>query len=397
MNRKFLIGIPLLAGFLFVFSAGVSAQTDEAREVVSSGVGYIMAGDVAHARDDAIDDALRKGIEQVLGTMVESETLVENFQLIEDNIMTKTRGYVQKYDIVKEGKRDAQMYEVTVRAILKVSNIQDDLEGISTLMRRKNTPRVMVMIDEKNVGETPGFHYFEAEMNTAETTLMNYFMAKGFRFIDRATVQRYMDQQKASAILQGDTGLAAALGKQVGAEVVLTGKAMAKATVVEAYGAKIRSQQATVQIKAIRTDTGDIIATTGGQGKHSHIDDMQGGVIAIQEACNKLAEPLMSQILNQWQTDVSSGATIVLNVEGVNDYTELSNFKNSLKYYVRGMQSANQRSYSGGLAVLEVVMKGSADDLAQRLTGKDFNGKQARVTGMTQNSVTVRLVGSQTQ
>jgi len=383
-------GIPLLAGFLFLFSG--HAQTDETREVISSGVGSIIGGDVAHARDNAIEDALRRGIEQVLGTLVESETLVENFQLIEDNIMTRTRGYVQRYEVVNESRRSAELYEVAVRAVLKISDIQDDLEGIATLMRRKNTPRLMVMIEEKNIGETPGFHYVETEMNTAETALMNYFMAKGFRFIDRATVQRYLDQQKASAILQGDAALASALGKQVGAEMVLTGRAIAKATETEAFGARIRSQQATVQVRAIRTDTGDIIATSSGQGAHPHIDDVQGGVLAIQKACDKLAGPLMTQILNHWQADVSGGGTIVLNVQNVADYMQLNRFNNSLRYYVRGLQSVTQRSFSDGFAVLEVVMRGSADDLAQRLSGRDMEGIRIRVTGMTQNSVTVQLV-----
>ncbi len=390
MKRLMVFGIPLLAGFLFVFSA--LAQTGEAQEVTATGMGAIVGGDVAHARDDAIEDALRKGIEQVLGTMVESETLTENFQLIEDNIMTKTRGYVQNYEVVSEGKRSAEMYEATVRMILKTANIQDDLDGIMTLMKRKNMPRLMVLIDETNIGETPGNHLVTAELNTAETSLMNWFMAKGFRFVDQATVKQNLDQQRADAILQGNAAQAAAVGKMVGAEVVITGKAVAKANVTEAFGAQIRSQQATVAVRAIRTDTGDIIATATGQGAHPHIDDVQGGVMAIQKACDKLAGPLMTQILAQWQTDVSSGQTIVLNVQNVADYMQLNQFKNSLKYYVRGLETVNQRSFSDGYAVLEVVMKGSGDDLAQRLSGKDMDGIQIRVVGMTQNSVTVKLV-----
>lgn len=383
-----------MAGFFFSHPA--PAQTGEAQEVVCSGVGYIMGGDIAHARDDAVEDALRKGIEQVLGTLVESETLVENFQLIEDNIMTKTQGYVQTYEIVQEKKRSEQMYEVTVRAVLKVANIQDDLDGIATLMKRKNTPRMMVMIQEQNIGETPGMHYFETDINTAETAIMDWFMAKGFRFVDPNVVRQNLDQQTASAILSGNSQQAASLGKNLGAEVVLTGKAVAKATETVAFGAKIRSQQATVAVRAIRTDTGDIIATGSDQGKHPHIDDMTGGVIAIKQASEKVSEQLMSKILDRWQSDIASGSTIVLHVRGLQDYMHLNKFKNSLKYYVRGLQSTTQRSFSDGYAVLEVVMKGNADDLAQRISGKDIEGMQAKVTGMTQNSVSIQLTSTGT-
>ncbi|MFH1942240.1 MAG: hypothetical protein ABIL68_09050, partial [bacterium] len=142
-----LLGGLLYCGMGFSQEQGVAVQT-EAKEVVATGLGSIVGGDVAHARDDAVEDALRNGLEQALGLIVESETLVENFQLIEDNILSKTQGYVQKYDVVREGKRSEELYEVSVRALVKMSNLKDDFEAVRALIRRKNTPRMMVMIEE---------------------------------------------------------------------------------------------------------------------------------------------------------------------------------------------------------------------------------------------------------
>ena len=388
--------ILVLVGFLFPWQKSISQEQDtsnvEVKEVVSSGVGSIVEGDVAHARDDAIEDALRKGIEQALGLLMESETLVENFQLIEDNIFSKTQGYVQKYSVIKEGKRNDQLYEVTVRATVKMADLKNDLQGIATLMHRKKTPRMMVMIEERNIGEAPGlFHYFETDMNTAETAIMQAFMAKGFKFVDQATVKRNLDKEKAAAILEGDVAQAAALGRKVGAEVVITGKAFAKATVFEAFGAKQRSQQATVTVRAIRTDTGEIIATASSHGAYPHIDDVVGGTKAIQKACEKLSDELMTQILDRWQSDVSSGTTLTLKVRGVSNFDQLKKFKNGLKYYVRGLSSVIQRDWYNGFATLEVVMKGTSEDLAQRLSGKNIEGIKVNVVGMSQNSVTVEL------
>ncbi len=363
-----------------------------AYEVVTSGLGSIVGNDVAHARDDAIEDALRKGVEDALGLIVKAETLVENFQLIEDNIYSKTQGYIQKYDIVSEGKRNEQLYEVTVKAVVKMTDLKDDYEGIKTLMHRKNMPRMMIMIEERNIGETPDFsHYIEADMNTAELALTQAFMEKGFKFVDQATVKRNLDNEKAAAILEGDVNQAAILGKSVGAEIVLTGKALAKATVMEAFGVSQRSQQATVTVKAIRTDTGDIIATSSGQGAYPHIDDVIGGTKAIQKACSKMSEDLITQILDRWQTDISSGATLTLKVKGVKDFDQLNKFKSALKYYVRGLQAVTQREWEEGYSVLEVEMKGTSEDLAQRLSGKNIEGTLVKVIGMSQNSVTVQL------
>jgi len=387
----------LLVGLFLTWLGSISqeqiASKEDTKEVVASGVGSIIEGDVAHARDDAIEDALRKGIENALGLIVESETLVQNYQLIEDNIFSKTQGYIQKYDVVQEGEQSEQLYEVTVRALVKMADLKNDLDAIETLMRRKNRPRLMVMIEERNIGEAPGlFHYFEADMNIAETAIMDAFMAKGFKFVDQATVKKNLDQEKAAAILEGDVALASSLGKTVGAEVVITGKALAKATVVEAFGATQRSQQATVNVRAIRTDTGDIIATSSAQGAYPHIDDVAGGTKAIQRACEKLSEDLMTKILDQWQTDVSSGTTLILKVRGVASYEQLNKFKSSLPYYVRGLSSVVQRDWYQGFATLEVIMTGNSDDLAQRLAGKTIDGIQIKIVGTSPNSVTVEFI-----
>ena len=389
---KQVIRAAMLVLLIPVICAAQDSTEAETQDIVASGLGSILQGDVAHARDDAIEDALRRGLEQAMGMMIEAESLVENFQLIEDNIYSKTSGYVQTYDVLREGKRNEQLYEVTLRARVKTAALQDDLDAIATLMRRKNTPRMMVMIQESNIGEAPGLSgYLEADMNNAETAIMDGMMAKGFRFVDQSVVKQNLDRSVAAAILEGDTRQAADLGRKVNAEVVITGKAMAKATVVDVYGIRQRSQQATVNVRAIRTDTGDIIATSSAQGAFPHIDDMVGGTRAIQKACEKITGDMVEKILNQWQADVSTGAALTLNVQNVADYGQLIKFKNALEYYVRNLTSVSQRDFSGGLATFEVVMTGNSDDLAQRLSGKTIEGIRISVIGMTQNSVTVRL------
>ncbi|MBN2029375.1 hypothetical protein JW824_03950 [bacterium] len=394
-QRKWIALFPVCLLILFPSRSMLVQNTsdEEAKEVIATGMGSIIGGDIAHARDDAIDDALRTGIENALGTIIEAETLVENFQLIEDNIFSRTQGYVQNYQIVREGQRSEQLYEVTVNATIKMTDLKNDLEGIATLMRRKNTPRMMVIIQEQNIGEAPGiFGYFEADMNTAETAIMEAFMAKGFKFVDHETVRRNLEKEQAVAIMEGDVSKAAALGLAVGAEVVITGKALAKATVVEAFGATTRSQQATVTARAIRTDTGDIIAIQSADGAFPHIDDAVGGARAIQRACEALSEKLIDQILDQWQEDISQGSTITLQIEGVSDFSQLTKFKNALPYYVRGLTSVMQRDWHEGFATFEVVMTGSSEDLASSLSGRDIEGIQVKVIGMSQNSVTVEIV-----
>ena len=158
------------------------------------------------------------------------------------------------------------------------------------------------------------------------------------------------------------------------------------------YGTRQRSQQATVTVRAIRTDTGDIIATGMGQGAFPHIDDVVGGTKAIQKACEKLSGDLITRILDRWQDDVSAGTSLTLKVRNVADFSQLSALKSALPVHVRGLSNVVQREFHGGLATLELTMTGNADDLAQRLSGKVIANMRVKVTGMTQNSVTIELL-----
>ncbi len=391
MTSTALAAVFIAAGLCIHAGAQVAAPAGPA-EVTATGNGSIVGGDAAHAKDDAVEDALRKAVEQTLGTMIQAESLVENAQLIEDRILSKTEGYVQKYSIIHEGRTADDMYEVTVKAVVKTADLKSDLDAIATLLRRKNMPRLVVLIQEQNIGETPGAgHLISADLNTAETAIMDAFMAKGFRFVDDATVQKNLTDAKASAILAGNTAQAAALGKKTGAEFVLSGKALAKTVQVEVYGTTIRSQQATVTVRAIRANTGEVVAVSTAQGKYSHIDDVAGGTLAIQKACAALSQDLVGKIVSKWSGEVTSGNTVTLNVKNV-DFMRLSNFKGTLPYVVRGVQSVVQRDFDDGFATLEITFKDKADDLAQRLSAAAFEGYRAKVTGMTEGSVTVELL-----
>jgi len=388
---------------LLLFSAGFTTsasgqdQTESLMEksVVATGIGSIIQNDIAHARDDAIREALRGCVEQTLGMLIESETLVKNFQVIDDNIMSKTRGYVKNYEVIRERKRDQYMYEVTVQATVKVADIESDLEAIQSLMRRKNTPRMMIIIDEQNIGEVPGaFSYFSTDLNTAENTIMNDFMEKGFKFVDKRTIERNLNREKAAAILKGDVSEAASLARAIGAEVVITGKAVAKSTVVEAFGAKQKSQQATVSIKAIRADTGDIIGSAIANGAYPHIDDVVGGTKAIAKASHRVSEQIMKKILDKWQEDVSSGGVLVLKVKGVSGLSTLNKLKRFLSTSIRGVKSVNQRDWYSGFATLEIVSTENSDRFAERLDGQKVSDYKINVTGISQNVISITLVSA---
>ena len=102
-------------------SASTSLAQDT-QQVTATGFAAVLNNDVGKARDDAIENALRMSVEQAVGTMVDSATLVENFQMVEDRILTRSHGYVSNYQILKESQPPGA-YQVKVSAVVKLSNL----------------------------------------------------------------------------------------------------------------------------------------------------------------------------------------------------------------------------------------------------------------------------------
>ena len=386
----------ILTLLIFTISYGQNnypPPASDSKEVVAKGLGAILAGDEVKAREDAITAALRNAVEQVVGTMVESQVLVENYQTVEDQIYTRTTGYVQKYDVISTSKQLGNALEITIRAVVKVSDLKSDLEAIGVLLSRKGKPRTMVMIQERNVAEN--YYQFGMDMNVTETALMNEMMNFGFPFVDPSQARVNIANDVVNAALGGDASAAASIATRLGAEIIITGTAISKVAsggpaVVSNAGFK--SCQANMNLRVIRSDDAKIIAVASAYDRAAHIDEITGGTLALQKAAKKAAIELKDKIVTAWQKDVYSGGQVQLQITNIASFSQLNTLKNSLQYYIRGIQAINQRSFSAGTALFDIDTKGNAEQVASELEAKEIEGIRLQVTALTQNKVTVQVV-----
>ncbi len=380
--KKTIILIGLLALALFPARA-----QDELREITTDGTASVLNNDKAMARDVAIQDALRNAVEQVTGTVVSSSTVVENAMVVEDNIYSKAKGYVKAYSILSEGEADGGLtYNVRVKAQVRAGAIKEDMADI---LRGAGNPRLMVLITERNIGQSE-YSGLDVNLNVAENTIMENMRNKGFEFVDQETAERSMRKDKALAAMQGDDQAAAAIGDRAGAEVIIVGKSFAK----EAPGVSdmlggMKSMQSTVSVKAINTDDGRVLVSKTQSDKTVHIDEVAGGTKAIEMAANKAADYLAEEIVKKF---ARSSNTVTLNVTGIANYQMYTDLVNILKYEVRGIKGVSERDMTGTTGLIEVDTKFNSGQLASELLYKRFSGFSIRIISRTANKINLRLV-----
>ncbi len=382
MKRFLIFGLVCmaLAGW-FSWAVAQDTETTEA-----TGIGSIIGGDVAHARDDAIKDAKRNCVEQVVKVMVTSMTEVNMAVVVEDRIKTNAGGYIKSHQVLSESKgADGLTYEVKLRAVVEKSDIKDD---IGELLAKKGNPRVMVMMEEQNIGEN--YWHWGVDLAVSEAALVEKFRTKGFQVVDKTQAMKKITREALESALEGDAKAMVAQALKYGAEVLVVGKAFAREASKASEilgGTGMTSCQATVQARALNADDAKILASKTQTAPAAHIDATTGGTLALEKAGNLLGDYLIEQILKGW---ASTATTVTMNVRGVtiNDRTD---FEKTLEFEIRGIEGIDQRDFSGGVAEMEVKTWRNANDLAREMSAKTLEKFTINVTSTTANTIALRV------
>ena len=323
--------------FLFLNLLTLGAEGDISTE--SDGLGTSLQA--------ALTDAKRNAVEQCIGSLLVSQTEVENFVLKKDFILVKTVGAVKQVEVLSETKNSDGSYFVRIRAIVSTSSIKEDLVAMQILLESMNKPRLMVLIDE------PG-------QPTVESNLVSFMTDKGFDIIDSNTVE-------ARNALVGNDKEAAEIGKLNGAEYIITGRA-SKSTGGGAFG--MTSGQVALSVSIINCSTGKILTSKSDTASFAHVD----GNTALAKASERVASSLFNdaifeKLIVSFQDMVNNGMPLEVVVENVKNF--------SLKKKVTGLietlpnvVSVKQQGFKKGTVSYTVVYKGVADALCENLDGK---------------------------
>ena len=368
----------IVSMFLLAFLPPFTTAQDEgSKEVLSMGV---ADGKSARARDEALNDALRKAVEQGVGTYVTTELTVEQQRLVEDRIYTESRGYIQSYRVLHEGETEG-LYEVKISALVKMGKLAGDLESIGLIIRKKQNPRVMVVMYSTETNSSWVGVALEGNRN-AENQLESRFMEKGFQLVDAGQVER--KKQLETLLLKGDPSRAGKLARDDGAEILVQGEV--RRTFVDErmiFGRPMRFFSNEIRIKALETDTGKVLFS----GYKTRPASGAEALIPLEEATGELADEMIAGILKQWRKDVYQAGTYQLNVSQAT-FARLSKLKKAL-LEIRGLQDIQTRSYQSGHALLEIKYQGPLEQLAEKIS--QMKHLSVEVVGLQSNSLDLKF------
>jgi hypothetical protein len=320
------------------------AKGEEGEVVIAEGIAPYKADDIPGTKAASLAAAQRSAVEQVVGVYVNAKTLVDKAVAIEQSILSKSSGYVKRYEILSEG-RDGDWYKTKIRALVSTKTIHDDLDTLGLLKQPAvGYPRIAILLQEF-VGEQ------ENTDGHATHALTQGLLNQGFKVV----------QLPRSVNLGDDPVEIAKSLSHNSAELVVAGLARAQNLGYDKAFGGMSSYRASITFRVIETGSGEIMST---------VSETASGLEATPEiAAGKALEQaaqLAANDLTGLPQELAKKSHVDLTISGLTSFDMLGSFQKSLMG-VPGVKDEFLRSFSqqSGVAELDVsIDQISPQDLA---------------------------------
>jgi len=242
--------------FMLIFYMSLTCLASKTVQVTGR-----AAGTPDKAGELALTDALRSAVREGAGVDLISESKVTNFQTEYDRVLTSSFGYVEDYQILEQGYDEKSgIYTVKLEAIVgKKTPGMDKVLGLRLLVKRMGSPRVTIECKEKIRGIDDHDYAFSSSV-VEEMAQRN-----GFELFNQNAVNDQNSRESLRAELLGDT-LDSKVKK---AGITSTSDFKILTNVSGSVGREkepfpdvyVRDVALGVDMRAVWTDTGEVIAT----------------------------------------------------------------------------------------------------------------------------------------
>ena len=401
MYFSLLIRRLLFTVFILAVAANLSgivcAEENASEKIIEViGTGAIQGGDVAKARDRAIKNSLVSAVEFAVADFLPLESMIQNFEILNEILYDNSSEFVADYKVLTELK-SGRTYRVLVQATVSIDAIKEELISVNIKVYKKNLPEILFLIAEQNFSDISPRYWWSKDLTFVkgytEIAMTEKMLKNGFSVIDQKSliINEEFETLKDKADLSNQD--AVSLGAILQADVVIVGNSKADIA-PNTMGGDIKSFKGTVLARALRTDTGEEIASTTQTAVSVNKDNIAGGRDALSNAGYLAGSDLASQIVRKWHEEVKKSiTTLVIIVEGTRALSNFVIFRAELNE-IPGVDSLQTSEMKADETTIVVNFQGNAKELADALMLKTFESFGINIYEISQSHLRIRLVAS---
>lgn len=315
-------------------------------------------------KETAVRDAMRNAVETVVGTMIDSRTLIDKNVVALDEIYSKSQGFVKDIKILQESQTGG-MYRV--RATVDVNTNPDtQLMNRLQMIMLLNDPRIAVVVLRGNSGSgvptsDENGNMISGQSNSgtdqiSETALNEKLLELGFtHVVDADTVIRLYDLPALRSIYNGERNGFIHNGN-LGIDYLVLGKSDTDAQKISVPDDKgnyvetmLTGTKSNLHVKIIKFATGELVGTFSVEGQGIENNTNRADNKALKDAAARAAQKLEEKF-RKLGAQPFSGMRMTVSA---NDYANVEKLMQELRA-VSGVQNVYVRERNGNKTILDV-------------------------------------------
>ena len=379
---------------LFSSATVVAEQPIQNKTFVVIGTSQVYGNNIQAARDQAIADSLVTAVALMTEEILQVDSLVENFPQVNEIIYENTNAFVQEYKVLTDTQL-GKSYRVIVKATVAGPKIEKQLSNAGILRVKVALPAVLFLISEQNLQQDSPRYWWGKQMSgfesISEATMSDILKARGFRVVQHAGIEipkmaNYVSDEK--PILSAEEAIN--IGKRLQADVVVVGESIASPT-PSVMGDNLKSFKASLNARALRTETGEEIANLSRISVTANVDEGVGGREALTMAGTLAGDELASRLTSAWRKLAEEPSHLELLVEGTGNLANFVKFRRALTG-ISGVEGIRVKEIKPNETTLVIEYKGKAEELASALMLQNFGNFGINIYEILPQSLKIALI-----
>lgn len=363
-KRKNVIGL-LGVSFLFLclsfiprgfVATAETGRSGEGNELLSIGKARVAQGNLAQAKEQAISQALAKGVEDYVVHMLGHQRVANNFQRLTEEIIPGLVEGIENFLILAENQVGDE-YIIFVRVKVNEKLIEERLTESGLALMEGPSLRVLFLVSEvrdgsvsywwKDPDERPAF-------SATELALHNAFLRHGFSPINRANVPEVPSspEMRLPDLASSD---ALTWGRLFGADVVIYGQS----SVLGSKEVSVNLQALSVK-GAVRTGHGTEKAVLEKGPDHKAAVSK-----ALDKVVGRLAKRLVPEIMKAASAGGVTARHLEVTLKALLNPGQYRAFRDFLQEDVVGVNSVRQTRMGYDYMSLDIEFLGEKDEFVK--------------------------------
>ena len=333
------------------------------KRVTVKGMSFFEPGREMIAREKALDQAKRAAVEKAIGALVESVTAVENRQLIREQILTRSSGYLKNIQIVKEQKTDFGTYEVYIQADVELAAVTSDFNRFQKLVSWQKNPQCSIVIE-------PGLEKsYRPTARKAAGLLTKKLKTGGFK------VFKYSDANKMR------------IGYLVGLSLELS------TTQTVYQDMNITLNEVSLSTNIYQPGYDEILATSSAVKSMPGENRLKALDQGVAYCVDTIWKDLRKQLIDLWEKELYNERDIVLVAKNVSSLARAQDILTIFESDISGMVSAKLIHFTNNRAEYSLIYRGWPEHLLNEMQMSYFKNKyfESHLQSLKGNSLTINI------